>query len=46
MTVRLDQNTKHDKWEMYEFQTYALHECIVIVHHFDDTSSVWVQTLA
>ena len=26
---------------MYESQEYALHESIVIVLHFDGTSSVW-----
>ena len=35
MIVRLDQKTKHSKWEMYEFQTYALYEFIVIVLLFD-----------
>ena len=46
MSVRLDQKTKPAKWEMYKFQKYALHESIVIVIHFDITSSVWVQSLA
>ena len=47
MIIRLDQNSKHAKWEMlYEFQKYALHESIMIVLYFDDTSSVWVQFLA
>ena len=31
---------------MYEFQKYALHESIVIVLHFDGTSSVTIQSLA
>ena len=47
LIVRLDQNTKLAIREMlHEFQKYALHESIVIVLHFDRTSSVWVQTLA
>ena len=46
MTVRLDQNTKLDKWEMsYEIQTYALYESIMIVLHFNGTNSEWVQSL-
>ena len=43
MIVRLSQKTKHAKCEMYEFKNYTTHESIVIVLHFDDTSSVWVQ---
>ena len=46
LSVRLDQKTKHAKWEMYEFQKYALHESIVTVIHFDITSSVWIHSLA
>ena len=47
MIFRLYTNTKHAKWEvLHEFQKYALHESIVIVLHFDVTSSVWVQSLA
>ena len=46
MIVRLDQKPKHAQREMYEFQKYALHESIVIVLHFDGTSSAWVQSLA
>ena len=46
MIVRLDGKRKHAKWEMYEFQKYALHESIVIVLHVDGTSSVWVQSMA
>ena len=44
MIVRLYQKTKHAKCEMYEFKNYKIHESIVIVLHFDDTSSVWVQS--
>ena len=47
MTVRLDQNTKCGKWEMlFEIQMYALHECIMIVLHFNGTRSERVQSLA
>ena len=46
MIVKLHQKTKHAKWEMYEFQKYALHESIVILLCFEATGSVWVQTLA
>ena len=48
MIVRLDQKTKHAKLneKKYEFQKYALHESIVIVLHFNGTSSVWAQIMA
>ena len=46
MIVRLDQKTKHAKWEMCECLKYALSESIVIVFHLDGTSRVWVQSLA
>ena len=46
MIVRLDQISKHAKWEMHEFQKYAFHEYIVIVLHFDGSSSVSVQSQA
>ena len=47
MTVRIDQNTKYATWEMmYEIQKYTLHESVMIVIHFNGTSSEWVQSLA
>ena len=38
MIVILEQKAKHAKWDMLNFN-------IVIVLHFDGTSSVWVQSL-
>ena len=41
MIIRLDHNTNHAKWEMLdEFQEYAIHDSVMIVLHFDGTSSV------
>ena len=42
MILKLDQNNKHAKWEIYEFQKCAF---IWIYCDFDGTSSVWVQSL-
>ena len=43
--VRFDQKTENVKWaNLYEFQTYTLHEFIMNELNVDGTSRMWVQS--